>query len=120
MAGVLKLIWVSEEAQYFCKRGWTAEIDLPVRHLARRVRTVQYGSAAEGSRSNCRAARRKRSADDWRSAQADEQAVAGTAIVARQLVSFNWKERGAAGWVNMVPNWQDKRSWSAVLAELEA
>ena len=30
MAGVLKLIWVSEEAQYFCKRGWTAEIDLPV------------------------------------------------------------------------------------------
>src|SRR5205814_7016447 len=35
MAGVLKLIWVSEEAQYFCKRGWTAEIDLPVGHGAR-------------------------------------------------------------------------------------
>src|SRR5439155_24782231 len=33
--GVMELIWVASEAEYFCARGWTAFADLPVVPIGR-------------------------------------------------------------------------------------
>ena len=62
MAGVVELIWVVGEAEYFSGKDWTTQITLIANEnfvSARTVRTVQWGATAVGPGS---AAQRRRRA----------------------------------------------------------